>query len=127
MLARIGRTYLAVGRGAGGVLGVLAFIATWIFFIARFGLVFGGSLGWIPAAIVGMVLSAVVAWLWLPLVAVAIVMLSAPAWDRSGVVEKATQSSVAAAVRGWAWTEATIRKAAAWTRDEAAREGLARP
>ena len=115
---------MVVGRGAGGVLGVLAFIATWIYCIREFGLVFGGALGWVPAAIVGMVLSVVVAWLWLPLVLLVVFVVTAPAWDKGGAVHKATVRSGAFAVRTLKRGEAMVRKAAIWTRDEARREGL---
>ena len=127
MLARIRKFYLLVGRGVGGILGVLAFIATWVFCIARFGLVFGIGLGWIPAAIVGMVLSVLVAWLWLPLLLLAAFVITAPSWDKGGVVNKATARATVYAVRGWEATEAVIKKAAAWTRNEARREGLTKP
>jgi hypothetical protein len=127
MLARMRKFYMVVGGGVGGVLGVLVFLATWIYCVARFGLVFGIALGWIPGAIVGVVLSLLVTWLWLPLVLLAAFVITAPSWDKAGVVKRATARTTVYAVKGWAKTEAVVRKAATWTRDEARREGLIKP
>src|SRR4029434_10195867 len=105
----------------------VAFLSTWIFCIARFGLVFGISLGWIPGTIVGIVLSFVVAWLWLPLVIGMAFVVTAPTWDKAGVVKTATTRTTVYVVRGWAKSEAWIRDAADWTKTEAEREGLTKP
>jgi len=127
MLARIGKFYMVVGRGVGGGVGILVFLATWVFCIARFGLVFGASLGWIPGVIIGGLLSVVVNWLWLPMVLLMAFVVSAPYWDKAGVVEKATARTTVVVVRAWAKTEAKIRDMAAWTQNEAEREGLTKP
>jgi hypothetical protein len=127
MLARIGKLYRSFGLGVGGLVGILAFLAIWIFLIARFGLVFGTALGWIPAALGAMVVSVAVSWLWLPLVLAMALVVAAPAWDKGGLVKTATTRASAYTVRGWTKTEAWIRHAAGWTKTQAQREGLIKP
>ena len=122
--ARLRDGYMTVGRGIGGLLGIVAFLATWMFLIARFGLMFGVALGWIPAAIVAMLVSVLLNMLWGPLVLLLLVVLTAPSWDKSGVVHRNTVRAATATAHAWQVTEAAIRKAAIWTRDEARREGL---
>lgn len=127
MWARIRNGYLAAGRLVGGAVGVLGFLAVWIYVISRFGLVFGGALGWIPGAIVGAVLSVLLRWLWLPVALVIALVFSAPAWDKSGVVQRTSARAEVYVVRAAKATERVVRRAAKWTQDEARREGLTKP
>lgn len=53
--------------GGGAFFGAIAFLAGWVYCIAEYGFLLGGSLGWFPSAI----LAFVVAWIW-PLLALAI-------------------------------------------------------
>jgi hypothetical protein len=43
--------YLGISKGLGAIVGVLTFVACWIYCISEYGFLLGVGLGWLPAMI----------------------------------------------------------------------------
>jgi hypothetical protein len=124
MWLRIRKYYFVIGRALGGLIGVVAFLAAWMFLISRFGLIFGVALGWIPAAVIALIASVFARYAWGPLALVAAFILTAPLWDKHHDVPRITARAEAYAARQLKWADHTIQRGAKWTRQEARKEGL---
>jgi len=119
-----GRLYLRIGGTAGGVLGVVAFVAVWALCIANFGLVFGVALGWIPGVVIALPVSIAVRLGWAPLLVAIALLATAPRWDHDGHVRRATAAVVAQARDGLGWMLAQARQKADEAEVALRREGL---
>ena len=61
------RWYARVGYVIGGIVGLLLFVGLWIYCIATYGFLSGVGLGWLPAAIVAVIIGLLLRFLWGPL------------------------------------------------------------
>jgi uncharacterized protein YecT (DUF1311 family) len=86
--------YLVIGQGLGWLAGAVTFIGGWIYCLATYGFLLGGSLGWIPAGIAASIVGALVAFLWGP-IAIAAVWWGLSVWGHKPAVATAEVPSAA--------------------------------
>jgi hypothetical protein len=120
----IARFYFTIGGVIGGLVSVGLFVATWAFCIANFGTVFGVAMGWIPAVIAGVLAGVILRRFWGPLAVAAVLLLTAPAWDKGGGFERLSVQIATGGRSALAWTTRTSRHEAARLERVLRREGL---
>ena len=62
-----GLSYLKIGEMLGGVAAFVTFVGAWIYAITTAGFVLGVALGWIPAALLAVIVAVAVRFLWGPI------------------------------------------------------------
>jgi hypothetical protein len=68
-----GLAYLGAGLVLGGLTSVVVFIGGWIYCLATYGFLLGGSLGWIPSGIAASIAGTIVRYLWGPIAVVGLI------------------------------------------------------
>jgi hypothetical protein len=71
-----GPLYLAIGSVIGYLLGAVTFVGAWWYCAATYGFLFGFGLGWLPAAILAVIVTYAAMFLWGPAVIVCLWLLA---------------------------------------------------